>query len=96
MPDRHKIQSLRYRPPESERLWLADHKERTGKPMNAILTEAVRQLRAEEGAVRLLKDALFMRMNGERPPGAPRGDPQAETWRDWDRRTEAFLRSLIG
>lgn len=49
---------------------------------------------AEDAAVRLLDDALFLRMNGERPPGAPRDNPKAETWADWDRRTEGFLRAL--
>ena len=46
----------------------------------------------DDTAIRLLEQALFLRMNGERPPGAPRDDPAAETWRDWDRRAEAFLR----
>lgn len=52
MPDRHKVKPLRFRPPEAERRWLADYQERTGKPMNAILTEAVRRLMAEEEAGR--------------------------------------------
>lgn len=43
-------------------------------------------------AVGLLRDALFLGMNGERPPGAPRDDPDAETWGDWFSRCEAFLR----
>lgn len=46
-------------------------------------------------AVKLLEQALFLRMNGERPPGAPRDDPEAETWRSWDRDAERFLRSLL-
>lgn len=45
-------------------------------------------------AVQLLQDALFLGTNGERPPGAPRDQPQAETWRDWYRRCETFLRGL--
>lgn len=49
---------------------------------------------AEAIAVQLVKDALFLRTNGERPPGAPRDVPDAETWADWDRRAESFLRSL--
>jgi transcriptional regulator with XRE-family HTH domain len=44
-------------------------------------------------AVTLVEDALFLRMNGERPPGAPR-DPRAETWAAWDQRAEEYLRSL--
>lgn len=47
MADRHKNQPLRFRPPEPERLWLVSYQEKTGQPMNAILTEAVRRLRAE-------------------------------------------------
>ena len=43
---------------------------------------------------RLLEEALFLRVNGERPPGAPRDNPKAETWAEWDRRCEEFLRSL--
>ncbi len=55
--------------------------------------EEVAALKAErDQAVRLLDDALFLRMNGERPPGAPL-DPRAETWRDWEHRAELFLRS---
>jgi hypothetical protein len=38
-------------------------------------------------AVRLLEEALHLRMHGERAPGGN------ETWREWDRKTEAFLRS---
>lgn len=39
-------------------------------------------------ARRLLEEALHLRMNGERAPGGN------ETWREWDTRTETFLRSL--
>jgi hypothetical protein len=45
--DRHKHPPLRFRPPEPERLWLLVYQERTGKPMNAILTEAVQRLQAD-------------------------------------------------
>jgi len=41
-------------------------------------------------AVKLLEEALFLRMNGERPPGSPDA-----TWRGWDDRAERFLRSLL-
>lgn len=40
-------------------------------------------------AVKLLEEALHLRMNGERAPGGN------ETWRDWDLRAETFLRSLL-
>src|ERR1700733_12680576 len=47
---------------------------------------------AAEGAMatarRLLEQALFLRMNGERAPGGN------ETWAEWDRHAEEFLRSL--
>lgn len=43
----------------------------------------------------LLKDALFLRMYGERPPGAPRDDLKAETWSEWDVRCETYLRSMV-
>jgi hypothetical protein len=45
MPNQHKRPPLAFRPPEDERLWLLAYQERTGKPMNAILTEAVRLFR---------------------------------------------------
>ena len=37
-------------------------------------------------AIGLLEEALHLRQNGERAPGG------SETWRDWDRRAERFLR----
>lgn len=40
-------------------------------------------------AVKLLEEALFLRINGERAPG---GD---ENWPDWDRKTERYLRGLL-
>jgi len=45
MPDRHKHTPLRFRPPEPERLWLMDHHEKTGRPVNAILTDALSEYR---------------------------------------------------
>jgi len=39
--------------------------------------------------VLLLEEALHLRMHGERAPGGN------ETWRDWDRKAETFLRSLL-
>lgn len=49
---------------------------------------------AEQKAIRLVKDAFFLREMGERPPGAPYADSTAETWGRWDREAETFLRSL--
>ena len=45
---------------------------------------------SESPAIELLKDALFLRMNGERPPGHSEA-----TWRKWEREAEVFLRSLL-
>jgi hypothetical protein len=41
-----------------------------------------------DAAVRLLEEAFHLRMNGERAPGGN------ETWRDWDRKCETFLRDI--
>ncbi len=41
-------------------------------------------------AITLLEEALFLRMNGERPPGH-----EDATWHDWDDRAERFLRGLL-
>jgi hypothetical protein len=40
-------------------------------------------------AVMLLREALHLRMNGERAPGGN------ENWRDWDRKAERFLQGLL-
>jgi len=45
--DRHKVPTIRYRASVADRSWLLAYQEHTGKPMNAILAEAVRRLRAE-------------------------------------------------
>jgi len=50
MPSKHKHPPLSYRPPEAERLWLLERAQRTGEPVNAILTAAVRALMAAEAA----------------------------------------------
>lgn len=41
MADRHKHDGISYRPPEGVRAWLRDRKERTGRPVNASITEAI-------------------------------------------------------
>ncbi len=46
MPDRHKHTPIRFRPPEPDRLWLAEYAEQTGRPVNAILAEALAEYRA--------------------------------------------------
>lgn len=60
------------------------------RPMSPV------QRSERDEAVKLLEAALFLRVNGERPPGAPRDDPEAETWRKWDREAETFLRRVYG
>jgi hypothetical protein len=71
--------------------WKAGIVERT---CLAWLTEPGRAAALSEAyrtpAVRLLEDALFLRMNGERPPGHAEA-----TWRAWEPKAEAFLRSLL-
>lgn len=73
----------------------------TGEALNAVWLEVATRPMSPAGrserdeAVKLLEAALFLRANGERPPGAPRDDPQAETWGRWDRDAERFLRSLL-
>lgn len=41
-------------------------------------------------AIRLIERALHLRMNGERAPGG------TETWAQWDRDAETFLRARQG
>lgn len=41
--------------------------------------------------LQLVAQAVFLRQYGERPPGAPRDNPGAETWRDWETRATAAL-----
>jgi hypothetical protein len=59
----------------------------------AFLTDAGRQATLsatyQTPAVRLLEEALFLRMYGERPPGSGN-----ENWHDWDHKAEVFLRGL--
>jgi hypothetical protein len=46
MPSQHKHAPLRFRPPAAEREWLEKRAAKTGEPLNAILTAAVRALMA--------------------------------------------------
>jgi hypothetical protein len=43
----------------------------------------------EDTAIRLLEEALHLCRNGERAPGGN------ETWADWTRRSERFLRERL-
>jgi WhiA C-terminal HTH domain len=42
---RHKHKPLSYRPPAAERAWLLAYADKTGRAVNAVLTDAVRALR---------------------------------------------------
>lgn len=45
MPSQHKYPPLRFRPPEDDRIWLIDLAEKTGRAVNAILADALREYR---------------------------------------------------
>jgi hypothetical protein len=91
MPSKHKTPLLGWHPPAELSAWARDEAARLGVPLARILNAAVEAYREAPGAG-LVEDALFLRMYGERPPGAP-PDPHKETWQDWDRRAEAWLRA---
>jgi hypothetical protein len=44
--DRHKYAPIRFRPPEPDRLWLLEQAAKTGRPVNAVLAEALAEYRA--------------------------------------------------
>ena len=46
MPDRHKHAPIRFRPPEGDRTWLLEHAATAGRPVNAVLAEALAEYRA--------------------------------------------------
>jgi hypothetical protein len=71
---------------EEEYAALRGEADRTGMPMVVLLREA---FFGESPAVKLLREALFLRQNGERPPGG------SENWHDWDLAAELFLRGLL-
>lgn len=56
----------------------------------ARMVEIQRLAEREAEAAELLEYALNLRVCGERAPGG------TETWREFDRRTEAFLRRRSG
>jgi hypothetical protein len=47
MPDRHKHSPIRFRPREADRLWLLEYADKTGRPVNAVLAEALAEYRAQ-------------------------------------------------
>ena len=46
--DRHKYKPFRFRPPESDRLWLVEHSSATGQAVNAVLSAALAAYRANQ------------------------------------------------
>lgn len=58
-------------------------------PMSPLAAAPVTRAAARAAtAIQLLEEAMHLRTQGENAPGGH------ETWREWDRRTETFLRSL--
>lgn len=47
MADRHKHTPVRFRPPEADRLWLLEYAAKTGRPVNAVLAEALAAYRVQ-------------------------------------------------
>jgi hypothetical protein len=47
VPNQQKYRPLSIRPPEADRLWLIGHAERTGRPLNAVVAEAIADYRAK-------------------------------------------------
>lgn len=45
MPSVHKHNSIPFRPPAGDRAWLLERAKQTGRAVNAILTEALREYR---------------------------------------------------
>ena len=45
MPNQHKHPNLSFRPPEGDRAWLLAYVERTGRPRNAVLADALAMYR---------------------------------------------------
>jgi hypothetical protein len=45
VPNQQKYRPISFRPPEADRLWLAAYAEQTGRPVNAILAEALAEYR---------------------------------------------------
>ena len=45
MSSQHKHPPIPFRPPEGDRAWLLQHADQTGRAVNAILAEALREYR---------------------------------------------------
>jgi hypothetical protein len=49
MPSQHKHPPIAFRPPEGDRLWLLEHAQQTGQPVNRVLALALAAYRAQTG-----------------------------------------------
>ena len=59
MTDRHKHPPIAFRPPEGDRAWLLEHAATTGRPVNALLAEALSAFRKRTEA-RQRRDATSL------------------------------------
>ena len=50
MPDRHAQTPISIRPPKDDRAWLESYAKQTGRPVRAILVEALAEYRARRMA----------------------------------------------
>lgn len=51
--DRHKHPAIAFRPPEHDRRWLAEYAESAGRPVNAVIAEALAAYRKRIEAAEL-------------------------------------------
>jgi hypothetical protein len=52
VPDRHKRKPISFRPPEEDHAWLLKHAEATGRPVRAVLADALAEYREHAEHVR--------------------------------------------
>ena len=52
MADRHKLPPVAFRPPAADRAWLLAYAAETGRPVNAVLAEALAAYRKRADRVR--------------------------------------------
>jgi hypothetical protein len=71
MPSQHKHSPLRLRLPEAERAWVLAQHEETGRPVNAIIAEAVAAARkaAEGGTTAQVLRGIKVVTDDRVPPG---------------------------
>lgn len=69
--------------------WLMQLDDTTCRTIASIMWRCRLSPPLASAAIRLLEEALLLRMYGERPPGG------SENWHDWERKAERFLPSLL-